>query len=60
MNTPSLDDILSEDDEFGLLEHRMRNCPFSHISTHPKPEDRAEADFVAQRQAPEGKGLCAL
>lgn len=45
----SIDDILNEDDEFGLLDSDKDLDIFKFKHT-PKPEDRAEADFVAQRK----------
>lgn len=44
----TLDDIL-EDDDLGLLETDADNSIFSFRHT-PKPEDRAKADFIAQRE----------
>ncbi|WP_442267642.1 GIY-YIG nuclease family protein [Tenacibaculum sp. ZS6-P6] len=46
---PSIDDILNEDDEFGLLDSDKDLDIFKFNHT-PKLEDRAEADFVAQRK----------
>jgi len=48
MDAPSIDDIL-EDDDLGLLEpdNDLDIFKFKHT---PRPEDRAEADFVAQRK----------
>ncbi|MEZ4801506.1 MAG: GIY-YIG nuclease family protein [Gelidibacter sp.] len=48
MEKPSLDDILNDDD-LGLLDtdKDLSIFTFKHI---PKNEDRAEADFVAQRK----------
>ena len=48
MEKQSIDDILNDDD-LGLLEpdKDLDIFKFKHI---PKPEDRAEADFVAQRK----------
>lgn len=45
----SIDDILNDADEFGLLglDKDLDIFKFKHT---PKPEDRAEADFVAQRK----------
>lgn len=45
----SIDDILNEEDEFGLLDSDkdLEIFKYKHIS---KPEDRAETDFVAQRK----------
>ena len=49
MEKQSIDDILNEDDELGLLEadNDLDIFKFKHT---PKPEDRADADFVAQRK----------
>jgi len=45
----SINDVLNDDDEFGLLDSDkdLDIFKFKHI---PKPEDRAEADYVAQRK----------
>ncbi|NLP59274.1 GIY-YIG nuclease family protein [Lutibacter sp. B1] len=48
MEKQSIDDILNDDD-FGLLEPDKDLDIFKFKHT-PKPEDRAEADFVAQRK----------
>ena len=45
----SIDDILNDEDEFGLLDSDKDLDIFKFKHT-PKPEDRAEADFVAQRK----------
>lgn len=45
----SIDDILSEDDEFGLLDSDKDLDIFKFKHT-PRPEERADADFVAQRK----------
>lgn len=45
----TINDILNEDDEFGLLDSDKDLDIFKFKHT-PKPEDRAEADFVAQRK----------
>jgi len=45
----SIDDILNDDDEFGLLDSDKDLDIFKFKHT-PKPEDRADADFVAQRK----------
>ena len=45
----TIDDILNEDDELGLLDSDKDLDIFKFKHT-PKPEDRAEADFVAQRK----------
>ena len=49
IEAPSIDDILNEDDEFGLLDTDKDLDIFKFKHT-PKPEDRAEADFVAKRK----------
>jgi predicted DNA-binding transcriptional regulator len=45
----TIDDILNEDDDLGLLDSDKDLDIFKFKHT-PKPEDRAEADFVAQRK----------
>lgn len=47
---PTIDDILNDEDDFGLLDSDKDLDIFRFRHT-PKPEDRAEADFVAQRKA---------
>lgn len=49
MEKQSIDDILNEDDELGLLDadNDLAIFKFKHA---PRPEDRADADFVAQRK----------
>ncbi|HLV93121.1 MAG TPA: GIY-YIG nuclease family protein [Aequorivita sp.] len=49
MEKQSIEDILSDDDELGLLDtdKDLEIFKFKHT---PKPEDRADADFVAQRK----------
>ncbi|MDM8160585.1 GIY-YIG nuclease family protein [Labilibaculum sp. K2S] len=47
---PSLDDILNEVDDFGLLSNDDELSIFKFNHT-PKPEDRAETDFVARRKS---------
>lgn len=49
MEKQSIDDILNEDDELGLLDadNDLDIFKFKHT---PRPEDRAESDFVAQRK----------
>lgn len=49
MEKQSIDDILNEDDELGLLEadNDLDIFKFKHT---PRPEDRADTDFVAQRK----------
>lgn len=49
MEKQSIDDILNEDDELGLLDSDKDLDIFKFKHT-PRPEDRADADFVAQRQ----------
>jgi len=49
MEKPTIDDILNEDDELGLLDSDKDLDIFKFKHT-PKPEDRADADFVAQRK----------
>lgn len=44
---PSLDDILSEDDELLNTDEELSIFKFRNI---PNPEERAEAEFVAQRK----------
>lgn len=48
MEEITLDDIL-EDDDLGLLKTDADNSIFSFRHT-PKPEERAKADFIAQRE----------
>lgn len=50
MDKQSIDDILNEDDDLGLLDadNDLDIFKFKHT---PKPEDRAESDFVAQRKS---------
>ncbi|KUY26831.1 MULTISPECIES: GIY-YIG nuclease family protein [Bacteroidota] len=45
----TIDDILNEEDELGLLDSDKDLDIFKFKHT-PKPEDRAETDFVAQRK----------
>ena len=45
----TIDDILNEDDELGLLDSDKDLDIFKFKHT-PRPEERAEADFVAQRK----------
>ena len=49
MKKPTIYDILNEDDELGLLDSDKDLDIFKFRHT-PKPEDRADADFVAQRK----------
>lgn len=49
MEKQTIDDILNEDDEFGLLDSDKDLDIFKFKHT-PRPEDRADADFVAQRK----------
>ncbi len=50
MEKTTIDDILNEEDDLGLLnlDNDLDIFKFKHT---PKPEDRAEADFVARRKA---------
>ncbi|MEI6865977.1 GIY-YIG nuclease family protein [Flavicella sp.] len=50
MEKPTIDAILNEDDDLGLLDldNDLDIFKFKHT---PKPEDRAESDFVARRKA---------
>ena len=50
MEKPTIDAILNEDDDLGLLDldNELDIFKFKHT---PKPEDRAETDFVARRKA---------
>lgn len=50
MEKQSIDDILNEDDDLGLLDADNDLAIFKFKHT-PKPEDRAESDFVAQRKS---------
>jgi hypothetical protein len=50
MEKISIDAILNEDDELGLLDSDTDLDIFKFRHT-PKPEDRAESDFVAQRKS---------
>lgn len=50
MEKQSIDDILNDDDDFGLLDSDKDLDIFKFKHT-PKPEDRAETDFVARRKA---------
>src|SRR5690606_17118929 len=45
----TIDDILNEDDELGLLDSD-KDLDIFRFKHTPKPEDRADADFVAQRK----------
>lgn len=49
MEKTTIDDILNEDDELGLLDSD-KNLDIFKFKHTPKPEDRADADFVAQRK----------
>jgi len=50
MKKSTIDDVLNEDDDLGLLDldNDLDIFKFKHT---PKPEDRAETDFVARRKA---------
>lgn len=50
MEKQSIDDILNEEDDFGLLDSNKDLDIFKFKHT-PKPKDRAETDFVARRKA---------
>mgnify|MGYP000686996915 FL=1 len=50
MEKQSIDDILNDDDDFGLLDSDKDLDIFKFKHT-PKPEERAETDFVARRKA---------
>lgn len=49
MEKQSIDDILNEEDDLGLLDadNNLDIFKFKHT---PRPEDRTDADFVAQRK----------
>jgi len=47
---PTIDDILNEEDDFGLLDSD-KDLDIFRFNHTPKPEDRAETDFVASRKA---------
>lgn len=49
MEKQTIDDILNEDDELGLLDSDKDLDIFKFKHT-PRPEERSEADFVAQRK----------
>ncbi|MBB4037459.1 hypothetical protein GGR21_003376 [Dysgonomonas hofstadii] len=49
MESPSIDDILSDDD-FGLLD-TDKDLSIFRYKNIPKQEERAEADFIAQRKS---------
>ena len=46
----TIDDILNEDDDFGLLDSD-KDLDIFRFKHTPKPGDRAESDFVARRKA---------
>jgi len=50
MEKPTIDNILNEDDDLGLLDldNDLDIFKFKHT---PNPEDRAETDFIARRKA---------
>ena len=56
MEKPTIDDILNVDDDLGLLDldNDLDIFKFKHT---PKPEDRAETDFVARRKAMKEKNF---
>src|SRR5680860_693996 len=47
---PTIDDILNEEDDFGLLDSD-KDLDIFRFNHTTKPEDRAETDFVASRKA---------
>lgn len=49
MERQTIEDILNEEDELGLLDSD-KNLDIFKFKHTPKPEDRADADFVAQRK----------
>jgi len=53
---PTIDDILNEEDDFGLLDSD-KDLDIFRFKHTPKPEDRAEADFVARRKAIKDKAF---
>lgn len=50
MEKQTIDDILNEDDDFGLLDSD-KDLDIFRFKHTPKPKDRAESDFVARRKA---------
>jgi hypothetical protein len=50
MEKQTIDDILDEEDDFGLLDSD-KDLDIFRFKHTPKPEDRAESDFVASRKA---------
>ncbi|WP_343330348.1 GIY-YIG nuclease family protein [Polaribacter staleyi] len=50
MEKQTIDDIFNEDDDFGLLDSD-KDLDIFRFKHTPKPEDRAESDFVARRKA---------
>jgi hypothetical protein len=50
MEKQTIDDILNEDDDFGLLDSD-KDLDIFRFKHTPKLEDRAESDFVARRKA---------
>jgi hypothetical protein len=50
MEKQTIDDILNEEDDFGLLDSD-KDLDIFRFKHTPKPEDRAESDFVARRKA---------
>jgi len=53
---PTIDDILNEEDDFGLLDSD-KDLDIFRFKHTPKPEDRAESDFVARRKAIKDKAF---
>jgi hypothetical protein len=50
MEKQTIDDILNEDDDFGLLDSD-KDLDIFRFKHTPKPDERAESDFVARRKA---------
>ena len=50
MEKQTLDDILNEEDDFGLLDSD-KDLDIFRFKHTPKPDERAESDFVARRKA---------
>jgi hypothetical protein len=50
MEKQTIDEILNEEDDFGLLDSD-KDLDIFRFKHTPKPEDRAESDFVASRKA---------
>ena len=50
MEKQTIDDILNEEDDFGLLDSD-KDLDIFRFKHTPKPDERAESDFVARRKA---------